>query len=112
MKRPPRRERCPCGAAILWALGDDGRWVDVDPQATLDRTVSDPVVLWHLTSNEQHVSTLAHFVEVHGPYTGPVWQPHLATCAEMERPAPSLSARGRKLLAVLAARPHRKGGHA
>lgn len=102
--KPPKRKRCPCGAWILWARDGAGDWVDLDPQATLDRAVADPLVVWHLdvTANrEHHVLPLAEFIELHGPYTGPVWQRHMNTCPEMDRPAPQLSARGRRLLEIL-----------
>jgi hypothetical protein len=102
VKRPTRK-RCSCGRLILWALDDADNWVDVDPQATLDRTIVDPLVLWSTSvRREQLVSRLADFEKENGPYTGPVWQLHMASCSEMDRAAPQLSARGRRLLEILA----------
>jgi hypothetical protein len=114
--KQPRRTRCVCGARIVWAKDDAGRWVDVVAQATLDRTEADPVVLWGElgTGDEtQRVSRLDDFEHAHGIYSGPVWHLHFPVCAEADRVIPlAVSARGRKLLAILATRPRRKGGRA
>jgi hypothetical protein len=113
--RQPRPKRCVCGGRIAWARNDDGVWVEVDAQAALDRTVPDPVVVWaELGAGEgvQRVSSLADFEAAHGAHLGPVWRLHFSHCPEADKPIElAVSARGRKLLAILqAARPRRKGG--
>ena len=116
----PRRKRCGgCGAAIIWARNDLGAWIDVDPQATVDRYgVPDPVVLWAEVGAEptdQRVSSLGEYIVRLGGvrYPGPVWVLHMHTCAEMDKPIPwRVSARGRKLLEILQGKGRSKRGSA
>lgn len=114
---PLRRDgRCACGERIVWARDDAGRLVDVGAQASLDRSQADPVVLWcELGAGDaaQHVSRLDDFERAHGAHVGPVWYLHFPACPEADKVIPlAVSARGRKLLAILSSRPRRKGGRA
>jgi len=86
MRRRPRF--CACDAPVIWARDDAGRWVEIDGQSTLDRSVADPLVLWWVTTPgaRQRVSRLADFERLHGRHDGPVWQIHFAVCEEADRP--------------------------
>lgn len=108
MKRRPRH--CACGAPVVWARDDAGRWVEIDGQSTLDRTVTGALVLWWVTvpGAGQRVSRLEDFERLHGRHTGPVWRTHFPVCPEAERPTGfPVPARGRRLLAIMG-----KGGRA
>lgn len=107
MRRRPRH--CPCGAAVVWAKDDAGRWVEIDGQSTIDRTIVGPLVLWWVGDGQQRVSRLDDFEKIHGPYKGPVWRVHFPICPEVERSSGwPVSVKGRRLLAVMG----RRGGRA